>query len=226
MVERPDSRTDNTQLRAFSASQNILNRADGSAKFEFGATSVITSVNGPIDVSLRDEKLDEATIEVVVRPPKGVSTTKEKLMENTLRTAFAPIILAGMMPRTLIQIVVQILKDDGSVLAAAANSIALALLDAGVPMRQMVGSVTCMIDEKTMDLILDPTTIELENAKSVHTFAFDNGKTSKNALLSDSEGVFSEEEYFSSCDLCYEAVHKVHGFLRTAVESKKEKEMN
>jgi exosome complex component RRP46 len=183
MVERPDSRTDNTELRAFSASQNILNRADGSAKFEFGkdkekegnkkihlfivllflgATSVLTSVNGPIDVSLRDEKLDEATVEVVVRPARGVSTTKERLMENTLRTAFAPIILAGMMPRTLIQIVVQILKDDGSALAAAANSITLALLDAGVPMRQMVGSVTCMIDEKTKSLILDPTTIELE----------------------------------------------------------------
>lgn len=83
-------------------------------------------------------------------------------MENTLRTAFEPIILAGMMPRTLIQIVVQILKDDGSALAAAANSITLALLDAGVPMRQMVGSVTCMIDEKSNQLILDPTIIELQ----------------------------------------------------------------
>lgn len=36
MANRPDRRTDNTQLRAFSASQNILNRADGSSKFEFG----------------------------------------------------------------------------------------------------------------------------------------------------------------------------------------------
>lgn len=36
MVNRPDRRDDNTQLRAFSASQNILNKADGSSKFEFG----------------------------------------------------------------------------------------------------------------------------------------------------------------------------------------------
>jgi exosome complex component RRP46 len=42
MVNRPDRRTDNTQLRAFSASQNILNRADGSAKFEFGTLSIKT----------------------------------------------------------------------------------------------------------------------------------------------------------------------------------------
>jgi exosome complex component RRP46 len=125
MVSRPDRRDDNSQLRAFSASQNILNRADGSSKFEFGkvnlltftthshttrflysfiktigSTSVICSVSGPIDVQIRDEKLDEATVEVVVRPFKGVPTTKEKLMESILRSTFEPVILGGMMPCT------------------------------------------------------------------------------------------------------------------------------
>ena len=36
MTNRPDRREENTQIRAISTSQNILNRADGSAKFEFG----------------------------------------------------------------------------------------------------------------------------------------------------------------------------------------------
>jgi exosome complex component RRP46 len=36
MVTRPDRRADNKQTRTLSASQNILSRADGSAKFEFG----------------------------------------------------------------------------------------------------------------------------------------------------------------------------------------------
>lgn len=68
-----------------------------------------------MDVSLRDEKLDEATVEVVVRPATGYAQTPEKLLEDTLRSTFEPIILSGMMPRTLIEIVVQIEKDDGSV---------------------------------------------------------------------------------------------------------------
>lgn len=72
-----------------------------------------------MEVPLRDEKLDEATVEVVVRPSSGIASTREKLIENTLRTTFEPIILGGMMPRTLVQIVVQIIKDDGSVIAAA-----------------------------------------------------------------------------------------------------------
>lgn len=136
-VRRPDRRTSYSQLRSLAASQNILTQADGSAKFELGMgcslkerggtelivilvlwkgeTCVLASVVGPVDVSIRDEKLDEATVEVVVRPASGVPGTKEKLVETTLRTSLESVILGGMMPRTLIQIVVQILKDDGSV---------------------------------------------------------------------------------------------------------------
>jgi ribonuclease PH len=44
MISRPDKRDDNSQLRAFSASQNILNKADGSAKFEFGKITTTSSI--------------------------------------------------------------------------------------------------------------------------------------------------------------------------------------
>ncbi|KAG0759607.1 hypothetical protein G6F57_009031 [Rhizopus arrhizus] len=224
MVTRPDRRADNKQTRTLSASQNILSRADGSAKFEFGTTSVICSVSGPVEVQMRDEKLDEATVEVIVRPAKGVRATKEKLIENTLRTTFEPIILGGMMPRTLVQITVQVTKDDGSVLAASINAIALALLDAGIPLKYMAAAVTCMFDSKTCEVVLDPTAVELQNSKSVHTFAFDNTRKTSNVLLSDSDGIFNEAEYSSCQEACFEAVEQIHTFLRTAVESKKHKE--
>ncbi|KAI9497762.1 ribosomal protein S5 domain 2-type protein [Zychaea mexicana] len=224
MVKRPDRRTENTQLRAFSASQNLLNQADGSAKFDLGETSVMVSVVGPAEVQLRDEKMDEATVEVVVRSAVGVSTTTEKLQEQLLRTAVEPVILGGMMPRTLVQIVVQIIKDDGSVLAAAVNGITLALLDAGIPMKFMTAAMTCMIDRVSKDIVMDPTSEELENASSVHMFAFDNLNKTPHVLLSDSSGQFSQEQYFECHDRCYEAADKVQGFLRVAVESKKQKE--
>lgn len=138
------------------------------------------SVSGPIEVQIRDEKLDEATVEVVVRPATGTSSTREKLMEGILRTAFEPIILGGMMPRTLIQIVVQIMKDDGCVLAASVNAITVALLDAGIPMKHMAAAITVMID-KDDELVLDPTTVELEvqkrmKKKSVHEFLYIDSK--------------------------------------------------
>ncbi|RCI01809.1 Exosome component 5, partial [Rhizopus stolonifer] len=220
----PDRRKDNKESRPFSAEQNILSRADGSARFELGTTAVICSVNGPVEVQMRDEKLDEATVEVVFKPAKGLSTTKERVIEHTLRTTFEPIILGGMMPRTLVQITIQILKDDGSALAASVNAISLALLDSGVPLKHLAAAATCMVDSKTNQVILDPTAVELQNAKSVHTFAFDNSRKTPFILLSDSSGLFDEKEYAACHEVCFEAVGEIHEFLRTAVVSKKHKE--
>ena len=41
--------------------------------FRLGDSSVLCSINGPAEVKLRDEKLDKATIDVVVRPLVGTS---------------------------------------------------------------------------------------------------------------------------------------------------------
>ncbi|KAG0374692.1 MAG: ribosomal protein S5 domain 2-type protein [Linnemannia gamsii] len=229
------TRTSAHQLRPFFSSQNLLNRADGSAQFDFGESSVMCSVVGPSEVKLRDEKLDRATIEVVVRPLVGLPGIKDKAREQAIRETLEPLILSGLHPRTGIQIVVQTMKDDGSILATAFNATILALLDAGIPLKSILGAVTCIVDNNSNEILLDPTTEELANAKSTHTFVFDNKSsiTSKEeqqesvdaaTLYSDSTGLFSEEEYFECAQICYKAAQAVHGFIRTAVQKKLEKE--
>ncbi|KAI8575226.1 hypothetical protein K450DRAFT_262841 [Umbelopsis ramanniana AG] len=221
-MKRSDGRTEATQLRAFAASQSLLNRADGSAKFSFGESTVVASVVGPAEVKIRDEKMDEATVELIVRPAVGFPTTKDKVLERALRQTVEPTILSGMMPRTLIQIVVQIEQVDGNILSTAVNAISLAMLDAGLPMSSLVASVTAVIDPQD-NILLDPSSQELENATSVHTFAFDN-TSSYNLLLSHSAGAFSEDQYFSCMEACKHASERVHAFIRTAVEKKIQKE--
>ncbi|KAG0265063.1 Exosome component 5 [Linnemannia exigua] len=229
------TRTSAHQLRPFFSSQNLLNRADGSAQFDFGESSVMCSVVGPSEVKLRDEKLDKATIEVVVRPLVGLPGIKDKAREQAIRETLEPLVLSGLHPRTGIQIVVQTMKDDGCILATAFNATILALLDAGIPLKSILGAVTCIVDNNSNEILLDPTTEELANAKSTHTFVFDNKSsiTSKEeqqesvdvaTLYSDSTGLFSEEEYFECAQICYKAVQAVHGFIRTAVQKKLEKE--
>ncbi|KAG0301064.1 Exosome component 5 [Linnemannia gamsii] len=224
------TRTSAHQLRPFFSSQNLLNRADGSAQFDF--------VVGPAEVKLRDEKLDKATLEVVVRPLVGLPGIKDKAREQAIRETLEPLVLSGLHPRTGIQIVVQTMKDDGSILATAFNATILALLDAGIPLKSILGAVTCIVDSETNQILLDPTSQELANAKSTHTFVFDNkssitsnteSKDQEDAvevatLYSDSTGLFSEEEYFKCAQICYKAVQAVHGFIRTAVQKKLEKE--
>ncbi|KAF8980853.1 Exosome component 5 [Entomortierella lignicola] len=236
------SRTSPHQLRPFFSSQNLLNRADGSAQFDFGGSSVLCSVVGPAEVKIRDEKLDKATIEVVARPLVGLPGIKDKAREQTIRETLEPLVLSGLHPRTGIQIVVQTMKDDGCILSTSFNATILALLDAGIPLKSILGSVTCIIDSQTNQILLDPTNEELALAKSTHVFVFDN-KTSVSStqqggdmdldnadsnlgaiLFSDSTGLFTEEEYFECAQICFKAAQAVHGFIRTAVQKKLEKE--
>lgn len=70
---------------------------------------------GPAEVKIRDEQLDKATVEVVARPLVGLPSVKDKAREQNIRETLEPILLSGLHPRTLIQIVVQTMKDDGCV---------------------------------------------------------------------------------------------------------------
>ncbi|KAF9419291.1 Exosome component 5 [Podila epigama] len=228
MTRLDRTRTSPHQLRPFFSSQNLLNRADGSAQFDFG----------PTEVKLRDEQLDKATIEVVARPLVGMPGVKDKAREMSIRETLEPLILSGLHPRSLIQIVVQTMKDDGCILSTAFNATILALLDAGIPLKSILGSVTCMVDATSNEILLDPTSEELANAKSTHVFVFDNKssivgegdsdmeqkESLANVLFSDSTGQFSEEEYFECSRICFKAAQAVHGFIRTAVEKKLQKE--
>ncbi|KAF9915792.1 Exosome component 5 [Lobosporangium transversale] len=239
------TRTSAHQLRPFFSSQNLLNRSDGSAQFDFGGSSVLCSVVGPAEVKLRDEKLDKATIEVVARPLVGLPGVKDKALEQNIRESLEPLILSGLHPRTMLQIVIQTMKDDGCILSTAFNAVILALLDAGIPLKSILGSVTCMIDAQSSEILLDPTTEELSRARSTHVFVFDNkssvqseqgkmnvdtddqeaGTSSLAAVLfSDSTGMFTEQEYFECAHFCFKASQAVHGFIRTAVQKKLEKE--
>jgi len=73
------------------------------------------SVVGPAVVKIRQEKLDKATVEVVARPLVGLPGVVDKARERSIQETLEPLILSSLHPRTLVQIVVQTMKDDGCV---------------------------------------------------------------------------------------------------------------
>lgn len=104
-----------------------LHRTDGSATYSKNGYTVIGAVNGPLEVSRRDELPEEAAVEVVVRPAAGVGGvynhpsrsiikilkfvvlgTRERHLESILQSTLRQIILVHNFPRTLIQVTLQI----------------------------------------------------------------------------------------------------------------------
>ncbi|OUM66283.1 hypothetical protein PIROE2DRAFT_40917 [Piromyces sp. E2] len=217
---RTDKRT-SSQIRPISSVLSSLNRADGSASFSFGNSSVLCSVYGPQEVKIKDELLDRATVDVNITPQIGIGSTTEKNMERIVREAFSDVIIASLHPRTSISITVQITQDEGSIISTIINAVSLALIDAGIPLRSTLLSVTCAIQEDG-EILLDPTNEEMKNASSVHVFAFSN--TSNDIVSSESTGTFSKEEYFKCADVCKLAVSSVLKFVHSAIEHKLQKE--
>lgn len=104
-------RTSPTALRPLSAELGTLARADASASFSFGPVNVVASVSGPVEVRIRDELTDRATLDVIYQPQHGVAGIPAQAVSDSLFTAFSSVLLLHHHPRSLIQVVLQTLSS-------------------------------------------------------------------------------------------------------------------
>jgi len=57
------------------AQLGVLPKSDGSANYSHNGYTVLAAVNGPVEVTRRDELPEEAALEVIIRPAAGVGGT-------------------------------------------------------------------------------------------------------------------------------------------------------
>lgn len=174
---RSDGRVGSKTLRPLSCEISCLQRADGSAKLKCGYTEILVAVYGPIaprNVSRENPK--QAVVSVVFKhTTKGlaggatatsVSTAgygaTEREIERFIGEALLSSILVENFPRTVIEIVLQVIQADGSVLGTALNASVLALMDAGIPMNFLPIATTCLVvktndpENNSEEIDLDP----------------------------------------------------------------------
>ncbi|PVU88084.1 hypothetical protein BB560_006402, partial [Smittium megazygosporum] len=172
--------------------KGLLVQADGSAKFSMNNTSVICSAYGPIEAKPQEEILDKACIEVTFAPDVGLIETKEKLIEYNLKSTLESLILTTMNPRTKYKFMFQVLDNDGLIEATAFNSLSVALIDAGIPIFQIItASSCCIMDDNS--IVLCPTNKQKTIAKSFHTFVFSRNESDSPVYI-NSLGTFDLSE--------------------------------
>ena len=246
---RKDMRKTNTQLREMEAELGVLEKADGSAKFSQGNTSVICSVIGP--ESAMKERGDKAIIDVVFQPRDKRASEEEKEYELIIRESLESIILTTLYPRTIITVSIQVLLNDGCLLSTSFNAAILALLDAGVAMKTTLVSASCSYLTSD-DCLLDPIRIEQDFSTVLHSsdsssfvefykssnntnviqpkgfacFVFDsallkNDKTDENSLVSCvSDGIFTDSAFETSLEMAKEGAKSVSKLIRMTLEKK------
>ncbi|PVH97540.1 hypothetical protein DM02DRAFT_616490 [Periconia macrospinosa] len=199
-----------------------LHRADGSATYTHNGYCIIGAVNGPIEVQRRDELPEEATVEVNVRPAVGVGSPKERHLETLLHNTLRSIILTSSIPRTLVQITLQVrslpeeeadcgIDSSLAILPHLLHTSLLALLSASIPLSTVLTAALVAIPSVSSSPLISPTANQLLRAKpirSAHVFAFSGeGKL----LLNESDGVFSLQEWDEAAEAAEEVCCKEEG---------------
>ncbi|XP_051467538.1 exosome complex component RRP41 [Apus apus] len=149
-----------TELRKVRARMGVFAQADGSAYIEQGNTKALAVVYGPHEMrgsrskALPDRAVVNCQYSMATfstgerrRRPHGDRQAGELALH--LKQTFEAAILTQLFPRSQIDIYVQILQADGGNYCACVNAATLAVMDAGIPMRDYVCASSAGLAEET-----------------------------------------------------------------------------
>ena len=161
--KRPDGRKPE-ETRPMSAKVGVVPNADGSAMFSFGDTVAIAAVYGPKKMHPQHSQDPEKgtlrcnysmlSFSVAERARPGPNRRSTEISKIT-EWALEPILMIKRYPNMVVDVHINILQANASTRCAGINAAALALAHAGIPMKEMVSSVSIGKLDKTLvvDLI-------------------------------------------------------------------------
>ena len=150
------------EMRPVEAKVGIVPNADGSAMFSSGDTIAVAAVYGPRKLHPQhQQKADTCVLRCTynmnsfsvsdrIRPgPSRRSTEISKIIE----WALSPVVMLKKFPGTVIDVHINIIQADAGTRCAAINAASMALAHAGVPMKNLVSSIS--IGKLDKQLVVD-----------------------------------------------------------------------
>ena len=111
---------------------NAVAKADSSCEFMVGRTSAIVSLHGPVEARTQQSSSKAMIIDVSVRKPSSVPTIAERSIETIISDSAISVIDMARFPFTQLQISVEVISDDGSLVASILNAFVIACKDLGI----------------------------------------------------------------------------------------------
>jgi exosome complex component RRP41 len=150
------------EIREMKAKVGVVPNADGSAMFSFGKTIAIAAVYGPKEFHPRNKRdpakgtlrcnynMMSFSVEDRIRP--GPSRRSTEISQIT-SWALEPVVMLKDYPNLVIDVHISITQADASTRCAGINAAAMALAHAGMPMTNLVSSIS--IGKIDKDLVVD-----------------------------------------------------------------------
>ena len=218
------------ELRPVKMKTGIVSNADGSAMVSFGKTKVIAAVYGPRELhprhlALPDRALLRArydmfsfSVEDRKKPGPG---RREIEISKVLTEALRSVVFVEKFPRTAIDVFVEVIQADASTRVTGLNAAALALADAGIPMRDLVTSVSfgkVYDEEGNGHMVVD--IFKPEDNWGMADVAYAVTPNFGEILLLQMDGNVSKEEFLKGKEMADKAIQEIY---RMQVKALKER---
>ncbi len=213
------------ELRQVKIEAGILSNADGSAYIEQGKNKILAAVYGPKEVhpkhlSLQDRMILRCRYHMApfsVQERKSPAPSRREVeLSKVIRESLEPSIFLEYYPRTVIDAFIEVLQADGGTRCASITAAAVALADAGIPMRDLV--VACAAGKVDDTIVLDLMDTEDKIGTADVPVAL---MPNLNAItLLQMDGILTPEEFENAITLALEGCKKIYTMQKEALKTK------
>jgi exosome complex component RRP41 len=214
------------ELRPIKIEVGVLPRADGSAYLEWGQNKIIAAVYGPKEALPKHTanpykavvnyfyRMASFSVPERKNPKPG---RREIEISKISGEALARAIFLEKFPNTAIDIHVEVLDSNAGTRIAAITAAAVALVDAGIPMRDILAGIT--VGKAGGNIIVDLTKEE-EDAPDAVDIPLAILPNSEEIVLLQMDGILTKDEWKKASELALKGCKKISELQKAALKKK------
>jgi exosome complex component RRP41 len=213
------------ELRPVKLQVGVLSNADGSAYIEHGKNKILAAAFGPREMhpkhlSLQDRMVLRCRYHMApfsVQERKSPAPSRREVeLSKVIKESLEPALFLELYPRTGVDVFVEVLQADGGTRCASITAAALAIADAGVPMRDLV--VACAAGKIDDTIVLDLYDAEDKLGAADVPVAF---MPNLNAItLLQMDGILTPEEFEKAVNMAMDGCKKIYEMQKEALKTK------
>jgi exosome complex component RRP41 len=213
------------ELRPVKLQVGVLSHADGSAYIEHGKNKILVGVFGPREVHPKHlMQPDRMVLKVryhmapfsVQERKSPAPSRREVELSKVIKESLEPALFLELYPRTGVDVYIEVLQADGGTRCAAITAAALAIADAGVPMRDLV--VGCAAGKIDDTVVLDLYDAEDKLGAADVPVAYMPALNAVTLLQMD--GILEPVEFEKAVGMAIEGCKKIYEMQKEALKTK------
>ena len=225
-IKRHDRRA-MEEIRQMSAKVGVFANADGSAMFRFGKTVAIAAVYGPRKLhpqymqnpskGILRVNYDLLSFSVSDRKRPGPSRRSKEISKVT-EWALSPVLDLKEFPSTVVDVEISILQADASTRVAGINAAAMALAQAGIPMKNMVSAIAIGKIDKELIVDVDKEEEDFDEGEGATDFPMAKISNKNEFTLMQLDGKIQPELLIKAVEMATESCNKVYEVQKKALK--------